>query len=89
MKQVVLLVIIVILLIVIIDVLSVNVVPLRKATGSSKIFAVIIAIKKIVDQDMMGGIHYKLFNFFSILSSNMYISSCITCLYVYKLENKV
>ena len=37
----------------------------------------------------MGGIHYKLFNFFSILFPNMYISSCITCLYVYKLENKV
>ena len=37
----------------------------------------------------MGGIHYKLFNFFSIIFSNMYISSCITCLYLYKLENKV
>ena len=37
----------------------------------------------------MGGIHYKLFNFFFILFSNMYISSCITCLYLYKLENKV
>ena len=37
----------------------------------------------------MGGIHYKLFNFFSILFSNMYISSCIICLYLYKLENKV
>ena len=38
---------------------------------------------------LMGGFHYKLFNFFSILFPNMYISSCITCLYVHKLENKV
>ena len=37
---------------------------------------------------LMGEIHYKLFNFFSFLSPNMYISSCITCLYVYKLEIK-
>ena len=34
----------------------------------------------------MGGIHYKLFNVFSILFPNMYISSCIACLYVYKFE---
>ena len=37
----------------------------------------------------MGGTYYRLFNFFSFVFPNMYISSCITCLYVYKLENKV
>ena len=37
----------------------------------------------------MGGIYYKLFNFFSILFPNMYISSCIRCLYVYKLGNEI
>ena len=35
------------------------------------------------------GIHYKLFNFISFLFPNMYISSCMTCLYVDKLENNV
>ena len=34
-------------------------------------------------------IYYKSHNFYSVLFHNMYISSCITCLYVYKLENKV
>ena len=33
----------------------------------------------------IGGIYYKLSNFFSFLLSN--ILSCITCLYVHKLEN--
>ena len=37
----------------------------------------------------MGGMYYELFNFFSFLFLNMYISSCITCLYVYKLKNEV
>ena len=37
----------------------------------------------------VGGIYYKLFNFFSIIFQKMYISSCITCLNVYKLENNV
>ena len=37
----------------------------------------------------MGGIYYNLCNFFSIIILNMYISSCMTCLYVYKLKNKV
>ena len=50
---------------------------------SSVIFFMFVVIM------FMGGIHYKLFNFFSILFSNMYISSCITCLYLYKLGNKV
>ena len=36
----------------------------------------------------MGGIHYKLFTFFSNLFPNMYISSCITCMHVYKFEIK-
>ena len=30
----------------------------------------------------MGGIYYTSFNYFSFLFPNMYISSCITCLYV-------
>ena len=34
----------------------------------------------------MGGIYYKLFSLFSMLLPNMYISLCMTCLYVYKLE---
>ena len=37
----------------------------------------------------MGGINYKLLNFFSFLFPNMYISSCITCLYVHKFEIKL
>ena len=37
---------------------------------------------------VMGDVYYKLFHFFSFLFPNMYVS-CITCLYVYKLENKV
>ena len=37
---------------------------------------------------LMGEIYYKLLNFISFLFPNMYISSCITCLYVYKLEIK-
>ena len=36
----------------------------------------------------MGGVYYKLFNFFSYHFPNMYISSCVTCLYVYKFETK-
>ena len=36
----------------------------------------------------MGGIYYKLFNFFSILFPNMYISSCLY-IYIYKFENDV
>ena len=35
-----------------------------------------------------GGIYYKLTYFFSFLFPNMYISSCIACLYVFKLEMK-
>ena len=31
----------------------------------------------------MGGIYYKLLNLFSLLFQNMYISSCIACLYAY------
>ena len=37
----------------------------------------------------MGGIYYKLFNFFSFFFPNMYITSCITCLYVYKFDKKL
>ena len=37
----------------------------------------------------IGGIYYKLFDLFTFRFPNIYVSSCITCLYVYKLENKV
>ena len=36
----------------------------------------------------MGGIYYELYNFFSFLFPNIYISSCIACLYVFMLEIK-
>ena len=36
----------------------------------------------------VGGIYYKLFSLFSFLFPNMYVSSCIECLYAYKLEIK-
>ena len=37
---------------------------------------------------LVGGIYHKLLNLISFLFPNIYISSCITCLYVYKLEIK-